>query len=54
MKPTAAPRQFPYPTHRTMAQVIRDERWGCYCEMPGTHGHAEDCRVWTKGRAARG
>lgn len=26
MKPTAAPPIFPYPHHRTMAEVIRDER----------------------------
>jgi hypothetical protein len=34
MKPTAAPPYFPYTTHRTMAEVMRDEDVQAFSRRP--------------------
>lgn len=46
--PRAASVHWPYPG-RTMAEVIRDEEWGCFCEQPKRLGHESGCRVWNYG-----
>lgn len=42
--PTAAVGTFPYPDHRTMADVLADEADGCFCEMAELD-HADDCPI---------
>lgn len=42
----AAPPVFPLPDHRSMADVLSDENFGCTCDMPdGEEGHDNDCPV---------
>lgn len=36
---------FPYPDHRTMDQVLRDEAEGCFCELTEIHGDQDDCPI---------
>lgn len=42
-RPTPAPARWPYPNHRTMEQVLRDEAEGCRCELVDELGDREDC-----------
>lgn len=42
--PTAAVGVFPYPDHRTMADVLADEADGCTCEMAEID-HRDDCPI---------
>lgn len=41
--PIAAPACWPYPGHRTMAEVVADEARGCFCELVEENGDAPDC-----------
>lgn len=43
MKPTPAPAR--YSEHRTMAEVMADERRGCRCHLPRYYGHVANCAL---------
>lgn len=43
--PTATRSGWPNPFHRTMAEVLRDEAVGCFCEIIAEHGHRRDCKM---------
>lgn len=45
MRPTAAPAAFPYPDHRSMDQVLRDEADGCTCELTEIYGDQDGCPI---------
>ena len=42
-RPTAAPNEWPYADHRTMADVLADEQRGCFCEMVDRDGDTPSC-----------
>lgn len=43
---TAAEGPFPYPFHRTMEAVLRDEVEGCFCEMTELEGDMPGCPIF--------
>lgn len=36
------------PRYRTMAEVLRDESMGCFCNFPRLYGHRVGCPAWLR------